>query len=214
MTLRILCAKVKQLRGCIDIWQAEVILYSCTRKQLSYDISPELLNQKLELERFSNDLSKNQNQSNYSDHAITTGINSTMNQSQSPAITCNSLEAREKSHVRGANGFGFDSHWLTITVISRAVLKWLSKVITWLRLLCLVIGSKDSHQFFTLWESKPKPTTPCTHDFSRATSELQVIVIGSLHCLLLLWLVGVISLVLALMIIIIIFIKFLETPVF
>ena len=37
-----------------------------------------------------------------------------MNQSQSLAITCNSLEAREKSRVRGANGFGFGfaSHWL------------------------------------------------------------------------------------------------------
>ena len=27
-------------------------------------------------------------------------------------MTCNSLEAREKSRVRGAIGFGFDSHWL------------------------------------------------------------------------------------------------------
>ena len=35
-----------------------------------------------------------------------------MNQSQFPAITCNSLEAREKSRVHGAIGFGFDSHWL------------------------------------------------------------------------------------------------------
>ena len=35
-----------------------------------------------------------------------------MNQSQFLAITCNSLEAREKSRVHGANGFGFDSHWL------------------------------------------------------------------------------------------------------
>ena len=35
-----------------------------------------------------------------------------MNQSQFLAITCNSLEAREKSRVRGAIGFGFDSHWL------------------------------------------------------------------------------------------------------
>ena len=32
-----------------------------------------------------------------------------MNQSQFLAITCNSLEAREKSRVLG---FGFDSHWL------------------------------------------------------------------------------------------------------
>ena len=33
-----------------------------------------------------------------------------MNQSQFLAITCNSLEAREKSRVHGA--IGFDSHWL------------------------------------------------------------------------------------------------------
>ena len=39
---------------------------------------------------------------------------SAMNQSQFLAITCNSLEAREKSRVRGAIGFGFGfaSHWL------------------------------------------------------------------------------------------------------
>ena len=43
---------------------------------------------------------------------ITTGTNSAMNQSQFPAITCNSLEAREKSRVHGAIGFGFGSHWL------------------------------------------------------------------------------------------------------
>ena len=35
-----------------------------------------------------------------------------MNQSQFPAITCNSLKAREKSRVRGAIGFGFASHRL------------------------------------------------------------------------------------------------------
>ena len=34
-----------------------------------------------------------------------------MNQSESMAITCNSLEAREKSRVHGASGFGFASHW-------------------------------------------------------------------------------------------------------
>ena len=43
---------------------------------------------------------------------ITTGAGSAMNQSQFLAITCNSLEAREKSRVRGAIGFVFDSHWL------------------------------------------------------------------------------------------------------
>ena len=43
---------------------------------------------------------------------ITTGTNSAMNQSQFLEITCNSLEAREKSRVHGAIGFGFASHWL------------------------------------------------------------------------------------------------------
>ena len=45
---------------------------------------------------------------------ITTGTNSSMSQSQFLAITCNSLEAREKSRVHGAIGFGFGfaSHWL------------------------------------------------------------------------------------------------------
>ena len=43
---------------------------------------------------------------------ITTRADSAMNQSQFPAITCNSIEAREKSHVHGAIGFGFDSHRL------------------------------------------------------------------------------------------------------
>ena len=35
-----------------------------------------------------------------------------MNQSQFLESTCNSLEAREKSRVHGAFGFGFASHWL------------------------------------------------------------------------------------------------------
>ena len=35
-----------------------------------------------------------------------------MNQSQFLAVTWNSLEAREKSRVHGAIGFGFASHWL------------------------------------------------------------------------------------------------------
>ena len=43
---------------------------------------------------------------------ITAGTNSTMNQSQFLPIICNSLEAREKSHVRGAIDFGFTCHWL------------------------------------------------------------------------------------------------------
>ena len=43
---------------------------------------------------------------------ITTGARSAMNQSQFLVTTSNSLEAREKSRVHGAIGFGFDSHWL------------------------------------------------------------------------------------------------------
>ena len=45
---------------------------------------------------------------------ITTGAGSAMNQwiSQFIAITCNSLEAREKSRVHGAIDFVFASHWL------------------------------------------------------------------------------------------------------
>ena len=35
-----------------------------------------------------------------------------MNQSQFPAIICNSLKAREKSRVHGAICFGLASHWL------------------------------------------------------------------------------------------------------
>ena len=43
---------------------------------------------------------------------ITTGTNSSINQSQFLAITWNSPEAREKSRVRGAIGIGFASYWL------------------------------------------------------------------------------------------------------
>ena len=43
---------------------------------------------------------------------IRTQTNSAMNQSQFLAITCNSLEGREKSRVHGLIGFGFASHWL------------------------------------------------------------------------------------------------------
>ena len=57
----------------------------------------------------------------------------------------------------------------------RAVFKWLSKVITWLRLLRSLIGLKDSRQFFNQRESKPKPIAPCTRDFFRTSSELQLI---------------------------------------
>ena len=63
----------------------------------------------------------------------------------------------------------------TGTNSSRAVFKWLSKVITWLRLLRFVIGLKDSRHFFNQWEAKPEPIAPCTRDFSCASGELQVI---------------------------------------
>ena len=43
---------------------------------------------------------------------IIAGANNAMNQSKFLAITRNSLEAREKSRVHGAIGFGFTSHWL------------------------------------------------------------------------------------------------------
>ena len=46
---------------------------------------------------------------------ITTGTDSARNQSQLLAITCNSLEALEKSRVHGVIGFGFASHWLKKT---------------------------------------------------------------------------------------------------
>ena len=43
---------------------------------------------------------------------ITKGVGSAMNQSQFLAITCNSLEARERSREHGVIGFGLASHWL------------------------------------------------------------------------------------------------------
>ena len=81
----------------------------------------------------------------------------------------------------------------------RAVFKWLSKVITWLRLLRLVMGLKEVRQFFSQWEAKSKPIAPCTRDVSRASGELRWllgIVIGSSRCLFFLWLVRVIALAL------------------
>ena len=39
----------------------------------------------------------------------------------------------------------------------------------------IVIGLKDSRQFFNQRDAKPNPIAPCTRDFSRASSELQVI---------------------------------------
>ena len=62
------------------------------------------------LERFSNDCRKPKTKQLL--RPITTGTNSTMNQSQFLATICNSREAREKSRVHGEIGFGFASHWL------------------------------------------------------------------------------------------------------
>jgi len=84
--------------------------------------------------------------------------------------------------------------------VVRAVFKWLSKVITWLRLLRLMIGLKDSRQFFSQWEAKPKPIVPCTRDFSHALTKFQVIARNCDWLIALsgpvVWLVGVIALVL------------------
>ena len=71
--------------------------------------------------------------------------------------------------------FSVSALFIVVSTPIRAVFKWLSKVITWLRLLCLVIGLKDSRQVFNQREAKPKPIAPCTHDFSRTSSKLQVI---------------------------------------
>ena len=62
------------------------------------------------LERFSNDCRKTKPKQLL--RPITIGTNSSMSQSQFLAITCNSLEEREKSRVHDAVGFGFASHWL------------------------------------------------------------------------------------------------------
>ena len=62
------------------------------------------------IERFSNDVEKPKPKQLLG--LITKGTDSLMNQSQFLAIACNSLEAREKSRVHGAIGFGFASHWL------------------------------------------------------------------------------------------------------
>ena len=56
----------------------------------------------------------------------------------------------------------------------RVVFKWLSKVITRLRSLRLVIGLKTSCQYFNQW-GKAKPIAPCTRDSSRALSKSQSI---------------------------------------
>ena len=52
-----------------------------------------------------------------------------------------------------------------LNLSKRAVFKWLSKAITRLQLLRLVIGLKISRQFINQWEGKPKPFTTCAPDF-------------------------------------------------
>ena len=82
---------------------------------------------------------------------------------------------------------------------TRAVFKCLSKVITWLRLLRLMIVLEDSCQFFSQWEAKPKPIAPCTLDFSRALSKFQIIARNCdwfIALFALSWLVGGMALVL------------------
>ena len=66
----------------------------------------------IDLERFSNDCRQTKTKVITLTNHNRNGTNSAMNQSEFLAITCNSLEAREKSRVRGAIGFGFASHWL------------------------------------------------------------------------------------------------------
>ena len=83
----------------------------------------------------------------------------------------------------------FEFPAITYRVIYRAVFKWLSQVITRLRLLRLVIGSKDTRQFFKQWEAKPKPIA--SFPALRASYRwLPGIVIGSSRCLFLLWSIG------------------------
>ena len=62
------------------------------------------------LERFSNDCRKTKTKVTPL-RPITTEANSAMNQSEFLEITYSLLEAREKSRVHGAIGFGFASHW-------------------------------------------------------------------------------------------------------
>ena len=63
------------------------------------------------LERFSNDCRKTKTITPTNHNRSRHAMNLSQFQFQS-AITCNSLEARERSRVHGAIGFGFASHWL------------------------------------------------------------------------------------------------------
>ena len=73
------------------------------------------------------------------------------------------------------SSFGVKALILFFYTMDRAVFKWMSELITCLRLLRLVIGLQVSRQFFNQWEAKPKPLAPCTRYFSRILSKLYVI---------------------------------------
>ena len=91
----------------------------------------------------------------------------------------NKIQKQDIHQVITNHNSTFWSIWVnskdSLNAAFRAVFKWLSKVITWLRLLRLVIGLRELRQFFNQWEAKPKQIAPCTSDFSRASSELQAI---------------------------------------
>ena len=91
-------------------------------------------------------------------------------------------------------GLSFYSKHCTSHRDGRAVFKRPSKVMTRLPLLRFKISS----QFFNQWDAKPKPISPCARDFPAPWAsymQLLGILIGSSRCLLLLWLVGLITLV-------------------
>ena len=89
-------------RGCrkSQLWTTAPL-----RTWLTDDVIPSI-------ERFSNDCRKTKTKVITLTNHNRNGTNSAMNQSEFLVITCNSLEAREKSRVHGASGFGFASNWL------------------------------------------------------------------------------------------------------
>ena len=93
--------------------------------------------------------------------------------------SANVRSQRTKSQTEGKTRVG---EWEVPTATNlqkkkyhNAVFKWLTKEITRLRLLRLLIGWKDSRQFSDQWEAKAKPMELCTTDFSSALTKLQVI---------------------------------------
>jgi len=105
----------------------------------------------------------------------------------------NCLKIIEKS-----GNFLLSGEWQPCLSFTRAVVKLLSKASRRLRLLSSVIGLKICRQFFNQVEAKPKPMASCTREFAALWAGygyLPGILIGSSHCWLLLWLVGVITFV-------------------